>query len=84
MAIKSGLAAQIGYGEEVTWGTEVTPNRFSKLISENLRQEISRIESDSIIAGRTVRDSSQWDEGAVRVLGDVQHAEGDREAAFAK
>lgn len=71
MAIPSGLSAQVGVAEEVTWGTVVTPNRFFPFLSESLSQDIERIESDGIIAGARLRRSTQWEPGAKTVSGDL-------------
>lgn len=70
---RSGIAAQIGYGQEVTVGTAVTPTRFLPLISETLGQEITRIESDADIPGRLMLTSEQWNGGPKMIKGDVQH-----------
>lgn len=72
MALKSGLAAQLGVKAETTWGTFVAPTRFYPLISESLTEEIDRLESEGIIAGARVLRSEQWAEGNVDVGGDIQ------------
>lgn len=72
MAIKSGLAAQLGVKAETTWGTFVAPTRFYPLISESLTEEIDRLESEGIIAGQRVLRSEQWAAGNVDVGGDIQ------------
>lgn len=72
MALKSGLAAQLGVKAETTWGTFVAPTRFYPLISESLTEDIDRLESEGIVAGaRTIR-SEQWAAGNVDVGGDIQ------------
>jgi Phage tail tube protein len=73
MAIPSGLAAQVGYKTETTYGTAVTVDRFVPLVSESLSNEIERIESDAIIAGARLLRSEQWQPGNINVAGDVQH-----------
>lgn len=72
MALKSGLAAQLGVKAETTWGTFVAPTRFYPLISESLTEEIARLESEGIIAGARVLRSEQWAAGNVDVGGDIQ------------
>jgi hypothetical protein len=37
MAIRSGLAAQIGFAEETTWSTAVTPSRFLEFAGETMK-----------------------------------------------
>lgn len=72
MALKSGLAAQLGVKAESTWGTFVAPTRFYPLISESLTEEIDRIESEGIVTGLRVLNSVQWAAGNVDVGGDIQ------------
>lgn len=72
MALKSGIAAQLGVKAETTWGTFVAPTRFYPLISESLTEEIDRLESEGIIAGQRVLRSEQWAAGNVDVGGDIQ------------
>lgn len=72
MALKSGLAAQLGVKAETTWGTFVAPTRFYPLISESLTEEIDRIESEGIVTGLRVLNSAQWAAGNVDVGGDIQ------------
>lgn len=72
MALKSGMAAQLGVKAETTWGTFVAPTRFYPLISESLSEEIARLESEGIIAGQRVLRSEQWAAGNVDVAGDIQ------------
>lgn len=52
MAIKSGIAAQAGLVDEVTYGTYVAPTRFHELRSENLKIDLGAI--DSFPLGRGV------------------------------
>ena len=71
MALRSGLAAQVGFKAESSWGTGVTVDRFLPFISETFKASKGRLEADSIYAGRLVRDSEQWDEGAIEAGGDL-------------
>lgn len=51
MAIRSGLAAQVGIGQESTHGTFVTPNRFMQFNDEGLAAEILKIRSSGLGRG---------------------------------
>jgi len=73
MALKSGLAAQIGYKLETTWGTFVAPTRFIPLKSESITEQIDPLESEGILAGRRVLTSEQWGQGNVEVSGSIEH-----------
>ena len=71
MALKSGLAAQVGLKTETTWGTAVTVDRFTPLISESMTEKIERLESAGIAPGARVLRSGQWAAGNVEVSGDL-------------
>lgn len=71
MAIETALAAQFGFGEESTWGTAVTPNRFLPMVSEAVKQDIARIKSKAIFAGRRTLDTSQVAAGDIKVGGPI-------------
>lgn len=71
MTLRSGLAASVGFGDEVTWGTAVTPTVWVPLVDESIGQEIARMESEAIIAGQRVLRSQQWAEGDVSASGDI-------------
>ncbi len=71
MTLRSGLAATLGFADEVTWGTPVTPSVFLPLVDESLNAEVERIDSEGIIAGARVLRSDQWTEGGVTASGDV-------------
>lgn len=72
MALPSGLAAQIGWAEETTWGTPVTVDTFAPLVSESIGFEKTRLESSGIISGRTILDTDQVKAGNRTVSGDIQ------------
>jgi hypothetical protein len=72
MALGSGMAAQIGFATETVYGTGVTPTVFLPLVSEGLTNQVERLESAGIIAGRRVLTSNQWSAGNVTVSGDVE------------
>lgn len=71
MTLKSSLAGQVGFADEAVWGTAVAPTIFHPLIDESLTQDITRIESDGIIAGARMRRSQQWSAGDVTAGGDI-------------
>lgn len=71
MSLRSGLASQFGMAKESAYGVVATPTRFLPHVSESIGQEIARIESEAIIAGRQVLDSTQWAPGAITVGGDL-------------
>lgn len=72
MALNTGLAAQLGYAQETTWGTAVTTNmRFVPLVDESLATEIEFLESEGIIAGAQIIRTQQWSRGLFRSEGDV-------------
>lgn len=71
MAIKSGLAAQLGIKTETVVGTAVTVDRFYPLVSESVTAEYERLESAGIIAGRRLLTSEQWNGGNITIGGDI-------------
>jgi hypothetical protein len=48
----SGLSGQIGYGQETTYGTGVTPTRFIEFNSETLDYSKQTVNGAGIAAGR--------------------------------
>jgi Phage tail tube protein len=73
MALGSGLAAQIGYAEESTYGTRVVPTRFLELVDEGLSFEPGRDESQAIRSGNRVLRSDRWSAGRKVAGGSVSH-----------
>lgn len=71
MSIPSGLSAQIGTAEEVTYGTPVTVDRFYEFRSESLKLDIERVESSALRTGQRVLRSDRWSAGKKSVGGDV-------------
>jgi hypothetical protein len=59
MAIPAGLAAQLGYKKETTYGTRVVPNQFAEFNSEGVQLKRNRIMSKGLRAGRTFQRSSR-------------------------
>jgi hypothetical protein len=60
MALRSGLAAQIGFAAETTWGTYQIPTRFLEFVSEGMALSIERIESSAIRRNNRVLRSDRW------------------------
>ena len=69
MAIRSGLAAQIGIGVETTVGTAATPTRFYEFNDESIAQTIERIESEGLRTGNRVLRSDRFASGQVAIEG---------------
>ena len=69
----SGLQAQIGYGEESTWGTRVAPTVFIPLISEDIAHDREPLVAEGIIAGHSIPSTDQINGGPVDVRGPIAH-----------
>lgn len=61
MAGSTGRDGQVGFGEETTYGTAVTPTRFYGFTSEGITFERERIDSQNLLAGQ--RRPSEWVKG---------------------
>ncbi|MDA3624251.1 phage tail tube protein [Saccharopolyspora sp. WRP15-2] len=72
MALYSGLSAQLGFAEETTYGTYTAPTRFYEFLSEELKMEIERVESEALRAGTRTLRSDRWTPGKKNVEGDVE------------
>jgi hypothetical protein len=70
MGIASGLVAQVGFAEETTPGTRVTPTRFYEFTQESLRLNKRRMESKGLRANRVV-GPNRWASGSQDVTGGV-------------
>lgn len=70
MATPSGLGGQFGYVSEVTPGTAVVVDKFLPVNSVGIVQEIERLDSEGIRAGRLI--TSHWKPGAIIVSGTVE------------
>lgn len=68
----SGLSAQLGIVDEVTYGTKVAVTRFFEFTEESVKNDIARIESKGLRAGTRVRRSQQWVPGGKKPGGDVR------------
>lgn len=71
MAIRSGLAAQLGLGVESTWGTSVTPTRFYEFNEEGFSLSIERLASEGLRAGNRVLRSDRYAVGQKAVEGSI-------------
>ncbi|CAB5217866.1 hypothetical protein UFOVP209_25 [uncultured Caudovirales phage] len=71
MALASGLASQIGFAIESSYGTATTPAAFLPLVSESMTHKRDRLESSGIIAGRRILASNQWNGGNITTAGDL-------------
>ena len=69
MAIRSGLAAQIGIGVETTVGTAATPTRFYEFNDESIAMTIERIESEGLRTGNRVLRSDRYASGQKAIEG---------------
>lgn len=72
MAIPSGLSAQFGMVDEVTYGTPVTVTRFYEFTGEGPQLEIDRMESAALRSGTRVQRSDRWVAGKRTVSGDME------------
>ena len=65
----SGIDAQLGFGEESTYGTRVTPTRFYEFLDESVKLTVERVESKGLRAGRRVQHN--WAAGIKKVDGSI-------------
>lgn len=72
MAIPSGLSAQLGIAEEVTYGTPVVVTRFYEFTGDGPQLSIERIESAGLRSGTRVQRSDRWVAGKRSVEGDLE------------
>ena len=71
MAAPTGLAGQIGFKSESTWGTPVTVDLFHcGLLSESIKNRYERIDSRGIKAGRLINHA--WATGRKVIGGRVE------------
>lgn len=71
MAVRSGIATQLGAKAESTWGTAVTVDVFIPIVSDGLGVDRPRVESAGILTGRHLLTSEQWAGGNKTVGGDL-------------
>lgn len=72
MSLRTGLAGSVGWKAESSFGVPIVVDEFLPLVSESMRMNIERIESEAIYAGREIIDSEQWHAGRISVSGDVR------------
>lgn len=70
---RTGIGKYIGYAQETTAGTRVTPTRFLPHIDDSITRQVERIESAATVPGELLVTSDQWRQGAVTVAGDIGH-----------
>jgi Phage tail tube protein len=70
MTAPAGIAGQLGYVTETAWNVATTPSKFLPFLNEGLKQEVGRLESKGIRAGR--RTVAVWRPGARKVGGQVR------------
>lgn len=70
MVIPTGLGAQLGLAEEITYGTPVTPATFFEFYTESLKANHNRLESGALRAGNRVLRSDRWARGSIGIAGD--------------
>lgn len=73
MSIRSGIAAQIGYAAETTYGTYATPTRFLEVNAFAVKNAIERIESNALRSTNRVLRSDRWVANPKGVAGTVEH-----------
>jgi Phage tail tube protein len=71
MAIRSGIAAQLGVAAETTYGTYATPTVFYEMESETLKNSIDRMEVQDLRSGSFVTRTDRWAAGRQNISGDV-------------
>lgn len=73
MTAPSGINGSIGYGEESTYGTGVTPTEFLPLIDESLTRTPVREKASPIRPDRLTADSEDWGDFGRTAAGSVGH-----------
>lgn len=72
MAIRSGIAAQLGFAAETTWGTYAAPTRFLEANSFAIQNQIDRIESSAIRASNRVLRQDRWAANPKGISGTIE------------
>lgn len=70
MALRSGLAAQLGLAAETTFGTRVTPDHFYELVSESMKLNRTRVPAKGIRPSKLMNRSQRFRTTKVDVTGD--------------
>jgi hypothetical protein len=68
----TGLDGQVGFAEESVYGTPVVVSRFFEFLSESMKNDIERIESQGLRSGSRVQRSGRWTAGKASVEGDIE------------
>lgn len=71
MALRSGLAAQLGFAAETTWSTYQTPDHFVEFVSESLKQNRTRTLAKGIRPNKTLARSQRFRTTKVDATGSV-------------
>jgi hypothetical protein len=71
MATGSGLDGQIGFAQESTYGTSVTPTRFIEFNSETLKRDPTFLEPSAIRAGTKYKRASRIRVSRQTISGDI-------------
>lgn len=72
MALRSGLAGQVGIATETTAGTAVAVTRFFPFRDDpSVMADYERLEDEGVRAGRRVLQSEAWNGGNITVSGDL-------------
>jgi hypothetical protein len=72
MAIRSGIAAQLGIKAETTWNTFAVPDKFYEFDSESLKFNLDRVEGKGLRANNRVLRTDRWNRGKQDVKGDIE------------
>lgn len=70
MGVPSGIGGQFGFVSEATPGTAVVVNKFLPIRNEEIAQDIDRLDSEGIRAGRLV--TAKWKAGSRTIAGTVE------------
>lgn len=71
MAIRSGIAGQLGVAAETTWGTYQAPDHWYEPDSENINLTINRVEGKGLRQNNRLVRSDRWAAGRREVKGDM-------------
>ena len=71
MAFRSGIDAQIGFGEETTWSTRAAPTRYLEFVSESFKLAQEPMDAKGIRKSNLVQRSDRWTRGKKEIAGEV-------------
>lgn len=72
MAVSNAIQGQLGYAAESTFGTGVTPTRFTEFITESFKRDDERIEAKGIRTGTRLIRSDRYRIGRTTVEGGIE------------